>query len=34
MKLNGIEIPKRILLIPKPFIDYDCVTTSFKLKRH
>lgn len=34
LKFNGIEVPKQVTLVPKPFIDYDIVTTSFKLKRH
>jgi len=34
LKFNSLEIPKKVTLVPKPFIDYDCVTTSFKLKRH
>ena len=34
MKFNSIEVPKGVHLIPKSFADYDCQTTSFKLKRH
>jgi len=34
LKFNGIERPKKILMIPKSFAEYDCQTTSFKLKRH
>lgn len=34
LKFNGIERPKKIHMIPKSFAEYDCQTTSFKLKRH
>ena len=33
-KFNGIEVPKKVHLIPKSFAEYDCLTTSFKLQRH
>lgn len=34
MKFNGIEVPKKVFLIPKSFAEYNCLTTSFKLQRH
>lgn len=34
VKFNGIEVPKKVHLIPKSFAEYNCLTTSFKLQRH
>lgn len=34
VKFNGIEVPKKVMFIPKSFAEYDCLTTSFKLQRH
>jgi len=33
-KLNGLEVPRKVVLIDKPFQEYqDCMTESFKFRR-